>query len=188
MKFCSQCGAPPAVRIPPGDHVPRYVCDACNTVHYLNPKIVAGCIPEWHDQVLLCRRAIEPHYGLWTLPAGFMENNESVVAAALRETREEANAEIDNPKLYGVYSLIHVSQVYLMFRGRLRDGYASAGEESLEVRLFTEEEIPWDELAFAVIRETLQQYFAERRSGQFSLQVGDITRESDNQYRVYRYP
>jgi ADP-ribose pyrophosphatase YjhB (NUDIX family) len=187
MKFCNQCGAPVILRVPAGDHLLRHVCSACDTVHYQNPKIVAGCIPEWQDRVLLCRRAIEPRYGLWTLPAGFMENGESAVTAAAREALEEANAVVENLTLYGLYSLIHVSQVYLMFRGQLRDGYASPGEESLEVRLFAEEEIPWEQLAFAVVRETLDQYFTERSTGAYRLHVGDIVRESDHRFRIHRY-
>ena len=187
MKFCSQCGAPVGLNVPSGDNRPRHVCETCGTIHYQNPKIVAGCIPEWQGQILLCRRAIEPRYGLWTLPAGFMENGESAVTAALREALEEANAVVENPTLYGLYSLTHVSQVYLMFRGQLKDGAASPGEESLEVRLFAEDEIPWDELAFTVVRETLHQYFAESRSGVFSLHIGDILREPDHQFRVHRY-
>ncbi len=187
MKYCSQCGAPVSVRVPEGDHLPRHICDACDTVHYQNPKIVAGCIPEWQGRILLCRRAIEPRYGLWTLPAGFMENHESAVAAAAREAREEANAVVEDLRLYGLYSLVHVSQVYLMFRGRLKDGQARAGAETLELRLFAEEDIPWDELAFTVVEETLRQYFAERRQGAFSVHVGDIIRTTDNQTHIHRY-
>ncbi len=186
MKFCSQCGAPVILRIPTGDHLPRHVCASCDTVHYQNPKIVAGCIPEWEGRILLCRRAIEPRYGLWTLPAGFMENSESAVTAAARETLEEANAVVENLSLYGLYSLLHVSQVYLMFRGQLKDGLASPGEESLEVGLFAEEEIPWEQIAFTVVHETLRQYFAERRAGAFHLHVGDIIREADH-FRIHRY-
>ena len=188
MKFCSQCGAPVRLRVPSGDNRPRHVCDVCGVIHYQNPKIVAGCIPEWEGRILLCRRAIEPRYGLWTLPAGFMENGESAVAAAAREALEEANAVVENLKLYGMYSLIHVSQVYLMFRGQLRDGCASPGVESLETRLYAEEEIPWEQLAFTVVHETLRQYFAERQAGLFSLHVGDIIREPDHQFRIHRYP
>ncbi len=188
MKFCSQCGAPVRLRVPSGDNRPRHVCDVCGVIHYQNPKIVAGCIPEWEGRILLCRRAIEPRYGLWTLPAGFMENGESAVAAAAREALEEANAVVENLTLYGMYSLIHVSQVYLMFRGQLRDGCASPGVESLETRLYAEEEIPWEQLAFTVVHETLRQYFAERQAGLFSLHVGDIIREPDQQFRIHRYP
>ena len=187
MKFCSQCGAPVILRVPSGDNRPRHICDTCDTIHYQNPKIVAGCVPEWGDRILLCRRAIEPRYGLWTLPAGFMENGESAVAAAAREALEEANAMVENLILYGLYSLTHVNQVYLMFRGRLKDGAASPGEESLEVGLFAEEEIPWEQLAFTVVHETLRQYFTERRTGVFHPHVGDIIREADNRFRVHRY-
>lgn len=187
MKFCSQCGAPVTLRIPSGDNLPRHVCETCDTIHYQNPKIVAGCIPEWQGRILLCRRAIEPRYGLWTLPAGFMENSESAVAAAAREALEEANAVVENLTLYGLYSLLHISQVYLMFRGQLKDGYASPGEESLEVALFAEEEIPWRQLAFTVVQEMLRQYFAERPTGAFKLHVGDIIRESDHRFRIHRY-
>lgn len=187
MKFCSQCGAPVTLSIPPGDNRPRHVCPACGVIHYQNPKIVAGCIPEWQGRILLCRRAIEPRYGLWTLPAGFMENSESAVTAAAREALEEANAVVDHLILYGLYSLLHVSQVYLMFRGQLRDGYASPGTESLETRLYAEDEIPWDQLAFTVVHETLRQYFAERRAGAFTLHVGDLIREPENRFRIHRY-
>ncbi|MBK8182091.1 MAG: NUDIX hydrolase [Candidatus Competibacteraceae bacterium] len=187
MKFCSQCGASVSLRVPEGDNLPRHVCDACGTIHYLNPKIVAGCILEWQDRILLCRRAIEPRYGFWTLPAGFMENDESAMAAAAREALEEARAVGENLKLYGVYSLIHVSQVYLMFRGELKDGHASPGHESLEVGLYAEQEIPWDQIAFTVVHETLRQYFVERRSGVFHTHLGDIIRDGNHQFRIERY-
>lgn len=175
MKYCSQCGHPVNLRVPPGDSLPRFVCDACQTIHYQNPKIVAGCIPEWEDRILLCRRAIEPRYGLWTIPAGFMENGETVAAAAARETREEACAEVRECSLYGVFNLPHISQVYLLFRGRLPEPRYAPGAESLEVELLTEAAIPWDRLAFPVIRETLRRYFADRRNGRFELQTGDIS-------------
>ncbi len=187
MKFCTQCGASVTLRIPERDNLPRYVCEACAFIHYQNPKIVAGCLPEWEGKILLCRRAIEPRYGLWTLPAGFMENGESTVQAAAREALEEANAVVDDLALYGMYSLTHISQVYLMFRGRLREGRASPGTESLEVKLFTEAEIPWREMAFTVITETLVRYFEERRSGNFSLQMGDINRDPDGRVSIKRY-
>ena len=174
-------------RIPEGDNRERLICARCEFIHYQNPKIVAGCILEWRDRILLCRRAIEPRHGLWTLPAGFMENGESAVAAAAREALEEAHAVGENLTLYGLYSLTHVSQVYLMFRGHLKDGYASPGHESLEVGLYAEDEIPWDRIAFTVVHETLRQYFAERRTGVFNPHVGDIIRESDHRFRIHRY-
>ena len=153
MNYCSDCGAPVIRKVPPGDNLPRFVCAACQAIHYQNPRIVAGCIPEWEDKILLCRRAIEPKHGLWTVPAGFMEIGESTEEAAARETLEEARAEVEITSLYGVFSLPHVSQVYILFRGALRKPDFGAGSESLEVALFRPEEIPWDTLAFRVIHE-----------------------------------
>ena len=187
MNFCSHCGAPVHVRIPEGDNLPRYVCTACATIHYQNTKIVAGCIPEWQGRVLLCRRAIEPRYGLWTLPAGFMENGETTPAAAARETLEEANAVVKDLELYGVFNLPHINQVYMLFRGRLQEGQASAGAETLEVRLCEEAQVPWDELAFPVIRETLELFFEDRRRGVYPLRMSDIMRGADNRIEVRRY-
>jgi len=174
MNYCSECGATVGQRIPEGDNRLRYVCECCGVIHYQNPKIVAGCIPEWKQKILLCRRAIEPRHGLWTLPAGFMENGETTLNAAERETFEEASAKLTEVQLYAMYSLPHISQVYIMYRGRLVDGYAAAGSESLEVQLFAENEIPWDELAFPVIRKTLEVYFADRREGSFPVRVGKL--------------
>jgi ADP-ribose pyrophosphatase YjhB (NUDIX family) len=187
VNYCSQCGGPVSLRVPDGDNLPRYVCDRCGTVHYQNPKIVAGCVPEWDGRILLCRRAIEPRYGLWTLPAGFMENGETTVEAAAREAKEEANAQVDDLVLYGVFNLPHVNQVYLMFRGRLRDGRASAGAESLDVGLFDERDIPWAELAFPVVHETLQVFFAERRGGEYGVHMGDVVHGPDDQVRIQRH-
>ncbi len=177
MKYCSHCAHPVVLRIPPGDSRPRYVCDACQTIHYRNPKIVAGCIVEWEDRILLCRRAIEPRYGLWTVPAGFMENGETVAGAAARETLEEVCAEVDSCRLYAMFSLPHISQVYLLFRGRLSAPRFAPGAESLEAELFEERAIPWDRLAFPVIRETLRRYFADRRTGTFPVHTGDLLPE-----------
>jgi ADP-ribose pyrophosphatase YjhB (NUDIX family) len=174
MNFCSRCGAPLSHRIPDGDHLPRFVCDACHTIHYQNPKIVAGCIPEWDGRILLCQRAIEPRYGLWTLPAGFMENGESTEQAAARETWEEARAKVGAMNLYGVFSILHISQVYLMFRARLRGPDYDVGPETMDVRLFSEEEIPWDDLAFTVMRVTLQNYYQDLKLGTFGVHVDDI--------------
>jgi len=174
MKFCSQCGSTVELRIPEGDNLPRFVCSQCTTIHYQNPKIVAGCIPEWQDKILLCKRAIEPQYGFWTLPAGFMENNETTPNAAQRETQEEANANVEIISLYAMFDIPHISQVYLMFRARLLDLEFAPGEESLEVDLFTEDQIPWDELAFPVISETLKFYYQDRQRNQFELRHGKI--------------
>lgn len=174
MKFCSNCGARVTVRIPEGDTLPRHVCDACNTIHYQNPKVVVGCIPEWEDTILLCRRAIEPRSGYWTLPAGFLENGETTLEGALRETLEEASARVEIGDLYALYNLPHISQVYLIFRARLLDLGFGAGAETLEVRLFREHEIPWEQLAFATIRNTLTHYYRDRNAGAFRFHIGTI--------------
>jgi len=188
MKFCNQCGATVTLRVPDDDNLPRHICDSCNTIHYQNPKIVAGCIAEWEDKILLCRRAIEPCIGLWTLPAGFMENGETTFEAAARETREEALAEVTDLSLYGMFSLPHINQVYLLFRGNLVAGKAGAGTESLEVRLFTQNEIPWDEIAFPVMTEALQLYYQDRsNTGAFPTRVGDIIRLPDRSLSIKRY-
>jgi ADP-ribose pyrophosphatase YjhB (NUDIX family) len=176
MNFCSHCGAAVTLRVPADDTLPRYVCDTCETVHYQNPKIVAGCIPEWEDKILLCRRAIEPRHGLWTLPAGFMEKGETTLQAAARETLEEAGARVEVGALYTVFSLPHIDQVYLFYRGRLTDLDYAPGSESLEVDLFHEHVVPWDQLAFRVVRETLKLYYQDRLTGRFRTHVGDIVR------------
>ncbi|RPH47311.1 MAG: NUDIX hydrolase [Lysobacterales bacterium] len=135
MRFCSNCGAPVALKIPPGDNLPRHVCDACSTVHYSNPKMVIGCIPEWRDRVLLCRRAIEPRYGLWTLPAGFMENGETVAQAALRETLEEARARVELTGMFSVLAVPHVKKVHMFYRAPLIELEFGNGADSIDVQL-----------------------------------------------------
>jgi ADP-ribose pyrophosphatase YjhB (NUDIX family) len=174
MNFCSHCAAPLSKKIPPGDNLPRFVCDACQAIFYHNPKVVAGCIPEWNGSILLCRRAIEPQIGLWTLPAGFMELGESTEAAAQRETFEETNAEVDLHTLYAVFSLPHISQIYMIFRGQLRSLDFGPTTESLEVRLFEPAHIPWEQLAFPVVHETLTRYQRDREHGTFALHVGTL--------------
>lgn len=176
MKFCSSCSAHVELRIPEGDNLPRYVCTACHEIHYQNPKLVVGCIPEWEDRILLCRRAIEPRVGWWTLPAGFMENNETLAQAAARETLEEANARVEIGDLYAIYSLPHISQVYVLFRAKLLDLDFKPGIESSEVRLVSEADVPWDEMAFRVIHDPLKRYFIERNAGKLMFHVGIIDR------------
>ena len=179
MKFCSHCGsADIALRIPPGDSLPRFVCGACDASHYENPKIVVGCLPVWEDRVLLCKRAIEPRYGLWTLPAGFLENGETLQSGAERETLEEADARVELGELYTVISLPQIHQVYMMFRSRLLDLDFGPGTESLEVRLFDESEVPWEQLAFRTIARTLRNFFLDRRLGAFKLHVSSIERRA----------
>ncbi len=180
MKYCSNCSATVELLIPAGDSLPRYVCTTCHVIHYQNPKMVVGCIPEWEDKVLLCRRAIEPRLGWWTLPAGFMENNETLAQAAARETLEEANARVEIGDLYAIYSLPHISQVYFLFRARLLDLDFSPGIESLEVKLMSEQEIPWEEMAFRVIHDPLKQYFKERNQGKLGFHIDVIDRPSSN--------
>lgn len=174
MKFCSQCGGPVTRKVPAGDNLPRYVCDACQEIHYQNPKIVAGCIPEWEGKILLCRRAIEPRSGLWTFPAGFMETGESTEQAAARETFEEAQADVEITSLYAVFSLPHINQVYMVFRGRMRGPAFQAGTESLEVQLFDHESIPWDQIAFPVVREALARYIQDAVRGIFQVHVESL--------------
>lgn len=174
MRFCSSCGEQVVSRVPPGDDRERYVCDACSTIHYSNPKIVAGCIPEWEDRILLCKRAIEPRSGLWTLPAGFMENQETTQEAAARETLEEACARVEVGGLFSYLNVPRISQVYVLFRARLLDTDFAAGSESLEVALFAESEIPWEELAFQSIEITLRRYFEDRARGAFGTHVVDV--------------
>ena len=176
MRFCSDCGAVVTRRVPPGDTLPRYVCDACGTIHYQNPRMVVGCIVESEGRVLLCKRAIEPRYGMWTVPAGYMENGETLASGALRETLEEANARVEIASLYAVYSIPHVSQVYILFRATLLDRAIKAGAETLEVRLCSEDEVPWEELAFATVRNALTHYFEDRRAGEFKFHMGTIER------------
>ena len=174
MKFCSNCGGPVVHRVPPGDNLPRYVCDACATIHYQNPRMVVGCLPEWRSKVLLCRRAIEPRHGYWTLPAGFMENDETVAQAALRETMEEANARVELGDMYSVLSVPHVSQVHVFYRAALLDLDFGPGIESLEVKLFDEADIPWNDIAFRTVSSTLRHYYEDRKTGRFGLHTEDI--------------
>lgn len=176
MNYCSHCGAPVELRIPAGDNRPRHVCARCGTVHYQNPNIVVGCIPRWEDRILLCRRAIEPRHGLWTLPAGFLERGETTLAGAARETLEEANARVAVGGLYSLFNLPHIDQVYMLFDAELLDLEFHPGEESLEVALFAEADIPWDDLAFPVIKETLRLYFPDRAGGRCQTRIGDIVR------------
>lgn len=186
MKYCSECGAPIHRTVPEGDNRIRDVCTRCATVHYQNPKIVVGCIPEWEDKVLLCRRAIEPRYGMWTLPAGFLENGETTWEGAARETAEEARARVEMGDLYALFSLPHIDQVHLFYRCRLLDLDFAAGDESLEVRLFSQDAIPWGQMAFPVVIETLNWLFEDRAAGRFVQRNGEIIRTNANApgYRI----
>ena len=174
IHFCSSCGSPMEERIPEDDDHMRSVCTKCGYIHYLNPKMVVGTIPEYEDKILLCQRNIEPGKGKWTLPAGYLENGESVQAGAARETLEEAQAHVDIISPYRLFNITHVNQVYMMFRAKLTVPAFGPTTESMAVGLFSEEEIPWDEIAFKVIRETLENYFSDRAEAVFPFQVGDI--------------
>jgi ADP-ribose pyrophosphatase YjhB (NUDIX family) len=167
MRFCSNCGQGLVVKTPPGDHLPRHVCEACGIVHYQNPRLITGCVLEWQGKILLCKRAIEPRSGFWTLPAGFMENGETTGQAAARETVEEALAQALDLVPFALVDVPHVDQVHLMFRGSLGDGRHAPGPESLETALVEERDIPWGEIAFPSVRFTLERYLEDRRRGSF---------------------
>lgn len=174
MKFCPNCGSETARRVPPGDGLPRDVCDACGMIHYSNPKLVLGAIPEWEGRILLCRRAIEPRYGYWTLPAGFMENDESTAEAAARETLEEAGARIELLEAFSMISVPRVNQVHVFYRARLSDLEFKPGEESLELALVEEAKMPWKEIAFRTVGLTLRHWFADRSRGSFGFHAETI--------------
>jgi ADP-ribose pyrophosphatase YjhB (NUDIX family) len=176
MNFCSNCGHPLTYLTPPGDDRCRYCCESCGVVHYQNPAMVVGCIPEIEDKILLCRRAIEPSYGKWTLPAGYLENGETLAAGAKREAFEEARAEVEILAPYALYDICYVNQVYLMFRADLKEHNFRAGEESLEVKLFAEKEIPWEEIAFRVINQTLIRFYNDRQTGRYPFYMGNIAK------------
>lgn len=174
MKYCSECGSPVALQVPRGDSRERHVCQQCGHIHYINPRIIAGTLPVYEGKILLCRRAIEPRRGYWTLPAGFMENGETSAEAAIRETAEEAEAKVTLHDLYTVFNLPHISQVYLFYRAELIDGQFGVGEESLESQLFEEHDIPWSELAFPTIKRTLQLYFEDRKTETYPVRSEDL--------------
>jgi ADP-ribose pyrophosphatase YjhB (NUDIX family) len=174
IKHCKACGGVSVYSVPADDNRERATCTVCHAIHYENPLNVVGTVPVWGDQVLLCRRNIEPRYGLWTLPAGFMELGETIAEGAVRETIEEAGAHIELQGLYTVLNVVRVGQVHLFYRARLLDTEFAPGPESIEARLFHEHEVPWDEIAFRTTRETLKRFFADHRRGQFDVHCADI--------------
>ena len=171
MKYCGHCGSVTNRRIPDGDHLPRLVCDACDTVHYENPTLVVGCVPEYEGRILICRRAIEPRRGFWTLPAGFIEFGETLEAGAARECREEALAQVEIDGLLAVVSIPEIHQVLVFFRANLAEPAFGAGLESLDARLVSAEEIPWDEMAFSSSRFVLERYLADRAAGRREVHI-----------------
>jgi ADP-ribose pyrophosphatase YjhB (NUDIX family) len=174
MNHCSHCGESLERGIPPGDDRERFICSSCGAIHYENPRMVVGCIPLWEERLLLCRRAIEPRYGEWTLPAGFLENGESVEEGARRELMEEACASALELQPYGLYNIRHVDQVYVIFIAALASGDFGAGAETLDSRLFEEAAIPWDELAFPVVELTLRRFYRDARRGTFPFHIDDV--------------
>jgi len=179
MNYCSHCGsAELSFTVPEGDNRARYVCAGCGAIHYTNPKIVTGCLPIWEEQVLLCRRAIEPRLGYWNVPGGFLENGETVEQGAIREVWEEALAEVTVQHVHAIFSLPHINQVYIHFLARLNSLEFRAGEESLEVQLFHEAEIPWNEIAFSSTTFSLERYFRDRQNGSHQVHVGRVVRKS----------
>lgn len=175
IKHCKDCGTAVVYRIPDdGDTKARAVCTACHTVHYENPLNVVGTVPYWGDKVLLCKRNIEPRRGKWTLPAGFMELNETVAEGAARETLEEAGAQFEMEGFFSLLNVARVGQVHMFYRARLLSDQFDPGYETLEARLFSEDEIPWEEIAFRTVKATLEHYFADRRTGHFSIHAIDI--------------
>ena len=167
MKFCNLCAGPLALQIPEDDERERHVCQNCGHIHYINPKVIVGCLPTVGDRILMCKRAIEPRHGKWTLPAGFMENGETSAAGAARETWEEAAAKAISLELYRIFDVPHISQVYLFYRCGIENDEFGVGPESLESALFSEDEIPWDELAFPTVRELLTEFLEDRKTGQY---------------------
>jgi len=165
MNYCNQCGGPVALRVPPGDHLPRHVCERCGVIHYVNPRLIVGCVPELDGRILLCRRAIEPRRGYWTVPAGFMENGETLQQAAARESQEEALAEVEIGSLLAIVHVLHAQQVHVFFRARLLRASFGAGTESLEVQLLAPEQIPWADIAFPSTEFTLRRYLEDRAAG-----------------------
>jgi len=175
IKHCKNCGTAVVYRVPDdGDTKERAVCPACATIHYENPLIVVGTVPVLGDRVLLCKRNIEPRWGKWTLPAGFMELGESTAQGAARETDEEAGAAYEMGELFSIMSVLRVGQVHMFYRAQLLHDRFAPGHETIEARLFSEDEIPWDEIAFRTVGETLRHFFADRKAGHFQLHHLDI--------------
>jgi len=174
MNFCSQCGGPVEFTVPADDDLPRHVCPSCGAIHYQNPRLVVGCIPEWEGRILMCRRDIEPRRGYWTLPAGFLENNETTAEGALRETLEETGSRVVDLAPYLMVDIVHIRQIYLMFRSRLLAPDFHPTRESSEVKLLTADEIPWNEIAFKVVEKTLRYYLQDRTVGVFAFRTDRI--------------
>ena len=175
IRYCNRCGSDVAFLVPAGDSLARHVCNACGYIHYENPRLVVGCVAEWADKILLCRRAIEPQLGFWTLPAGFMENGETTAEGATRETLEEAGARIIVDAPFAMINISHINQVHLFYRGRMASPDFAAGDESLEVKLFRAEDLPWADLAFRSVTICLERYLADRAAGHYGFHETDLS-------------
>ena len=176
MKFCSNCGSQVVLKVPEGDHLPRHVCENCGTIHYINPKVVVGSVPEYQGRILLCKRGIEPRLGYWTIPAGFMENDETLEAGAAREASEEALIDVEIGSLLLLANVTSANQVHVFFRSRMRRPDFGVTPESLEVKLVEEKDIPWDDLAFPSTEAALRHYVADRAAGAERHHVDEMPR------------
>ena len=177
MKFCSNCGSQVVFKAIEGEHLPRFICENCGIIHYKNPLMVVGCVPIWEDKIMLCRRGIEPQFGMWNLPGGFMENNETVEEGAAREMLEETNGRVKILSLHTVFSVTHVNQVHLHFLANMEDLNYSETPESTEIALFTEGSIPWDEIAFASNLFAIKRYFEDRKNGIQKTHLGALLQQ-----------
>lgn len=175
MNYCSHCAHPVVLEIPPSDSQPRFLCTSCAKIHYENPKMVVGCIPLWQDRILLCQRNIEPARGLWTLPAGYLECGETAAEGAARETLEESGGIVLDLQPYRLFEITHISQIYLMFLAQLQNSEVRVTDESMDVRFFREQHIPWDSIAFPVIEQTLRSFFKDRVQQDFSFKIRRVT-------------
>lgn len=186
LKYCSQCGQPLQLKIPDGDNRPRFVCPNCGAIHYQNPRVIASCLAHWEDKVLWIRRARDPRSGFWHIPAGFMECDESLHEAAMRELQEEAGVSIDKDQLtlYTVGTLLFTNQVYVVFRAPLASPTIQAGIEALQADLFAEHEVPWEDLAFPVIKDLFRRFYHELQSGSFSLYMGEFRRQDNRLFEI----
>jgi ADP-ribose pyrophosphatase YjhB (NUDIX family) len=176
LNYCPNCSAKVSLKIPEGDNRERYVCDSCNTIHYSNPNVVVGTLPAFEDKILLCKRAIEPRVGLWTVPAGFLENGESLLQGAWRETKEETQAEVDMKEILTIFNIPQINQIYVIYRADIEDNSFGPTSESLDVQLFSYDEVPWEELAFPFVPKTINHYYECLKTKKFNLLTEDIIR------------
>jgi len=188
MKYCASCGGRIEYRIPDGDDRERAVCLECGTIHYVNPRVVVGCVAEWQGRVLMARRSIEPRAGFWTLPAGFLEMGETTENAGARETWEEACAEVRMGPLFACVDVTHIGQIHMFYRAEMVDGEHAPGPESVETQLMREDDIPWSQLAFPTVYYTLERYFADRRDGRFGMHTEGLAPGSWRRMNLDREP